>query len=223
MNYNLVFRQTKKNAAKRGIPFEIDQVFFFSLLKRQDHRCAVSGIEFTDDKPAGSTRRPYAPSIDRIDSSIGYTEQNTRVVCTAVNYAMNEWGDGVFNAIVNHSAAKTVAPITDSLMESLEARITDVIEKRLSSILKQASQPKPVIPPAEVTPTTEPTTEPTATIANGDRSGFSVDEVAQMYGLSRQKVYDEINAGRLHSMKVGKRRMLTQSHLERWESTCEAA
>lgn len=40
-------------------------------------------------------RRPLAPSIDRIDSSLGYTRQNCRIVCAAVNYAMNVWGEDV--------------------------------------------------------------------------------------------------------------------------------
>lgn len=54
------------------------------------------------------------------------------------------------------------------------------------------------------------------------RRAYSVDEVAAMYRLSRQKVYDEINAGRLHSSKVGKRRLITLPQLQAWESECAA-
>lgn len=54
------------------------------------------------------------------------------------------------------------------------------------------------------------------------RRGFSVDEVARLYHLSRQRVYDEINAGRLQSMKVGSRRIITPEHLRAWEQECAA-
>ena len=38
-------------------------------------------------------------SLDRIDSSKGYTVENCRLVCTAVNLAMNEWGEDVLERI----------------------------------------------------------------------------------------------------------------------------
>lgn len=50
------------------------------------------------------------------------------------------------------------------------------------------------------------------------RRGYSVDEVSRMYRLSRQKIYDEINAGRLQSIKVGTRRIVTEAHLDTWEA-----
>lgn len=49
------------------------------------------------------------------------------------------------------------------------------------------------------------------------RRGYSVDEVAKAYGLSRQKVYDEINDGTLYSFKVGHRRIIPQFALDWWE------
>ena len=49
------------------------------------------------------------------------------------------------------------------------------------------------------------------------RRGFSVDEVAEPYGVSRQKVYDAINDGLLYSFKVGHRRIIPQFALEAWE------
>ncbi len=54
------------------------------------------------------------------------------------------------------------------------------------------------------------------------RRAYSIEEIAAMYRLSRQKVYDEINAGRLKSIKIGKRRLCTLPHLEAWERECVA-
>lgn len=53
--------------------------------------------------------------------------------------------------------------------------------------------------------------------SNIQRRGFSVDEVAEAYGVSRQKVYDAINDGFLYSFKVGHRRIIPQFALEAWE------
>jgi hypothetical protein len=52
----------------------------------------------------------------------------------------------------------------------------------------------------------------------GERRGYSVDEVSAMYHLSRQKVYDEMNDGRLAYLKAGQRRIITQAHLDDWEA-----
>lgn len=39
---------------------------------------------------------PFAPSLDRINCGGGYTKDNTRIVCVAVNVAINTFGDDVF-------------------------------------------------------------------------------------------------------------------------------
>lgn len=62
-------------------------------------RCSVSGIPFDLNKCVASRRRPFAVSIDRIDCSAGYTKENCRIVCVAVNYAMSDWGLGVLERI----------------------------------------------------------------------------------------------------------------------------
>lgn len=55
-----------------------------------------------------------------------------------------------------------------------------------------------------------------------NRRGYSVDEISRAYHLSRQAVYNEINSGRLQSMKVGARRIITPEHLNAWERECAA-
>lgn len=71
--------------------------YVIDIAKRNEWRCAVSGIKMSIDKVNGG--RPYAPSIDRIDSSSDYHPGNVRVVCIAVNLAMNVWGEEVFRKI----------------------------------------------------------------------------------------------------------------------------
>ena len=47
-----------------------------------------------------------------------------------------------------------------------------------------------------------------------DRLAYSVDEAAQITGLSRDLLYDEMRAGRLAYLKVGRRRIITRQHLQ---------
>jgi excisionase family DNA binding protein len=47
-----------------------------------------------------------------------------------------------------------------------------------------------------------------------DRLAYSVEEAARVTGLSRDLLYDEMRAGRLAYLKVGRRRIITRQHLE---------
>jgi excisionase family DNA binding protein len=47
-----------------------------------------------------------------------------------------------------------------------------------------------------------------------DRLAYSVAEAALITGLSRDLLYDEMRAGRLQYLKVGRRRIITRQHLD---------
>ncbi len=59
--------------------------------------CEQTGKPFTFERGGGdllnSNRNPWFPSIDRIDSSLGYTEANCQMVCTIYNLAKADWAD----------------------------------------------------------------------------------------------------------------------------------
>lgn len=65
------------------------------VLKKSRGLCAVSGLPLSFENTSGCPRNPWAPSIDRIDSTKPYTARNVRVVCVAANTAMSDWGAGV--------------------------------------------------------------------------------------------------------------------------------
>jgi excisionase family DNA binding protein len=44
-----------------------------------------------------------------------------------------------------------------------------------------------------------------------ERLAYSVDEVAQLTGLSRDLLYDQMRAGKLDYLKVGRRQLVTYS------------
>src|SRR5215469_6340679 len=45
------------------------------------------------------------------------------------------------------------------------------------------------------------------------RLAYSVDEAAQVTGLSRDLLYDQMRAGKLGYLKIGRRRIITREHL----------
>ena len=47
-----------------------------------------------------------------------------------------------------------------------------------------------------------------------ERLAYSVREAARITGLSRDLLYDEMRAGRLAYLKIGRRRLITRQHLE---------
>lgn len=60
-------------------------------------KCELSGIQF--DLSRNGVKGPYAPSIDRIDSSKGYSPDNCRIILWALNAAFSHWGAEVFRKI----------------------------------------------------------------------------------------------------------------------------
>ena len=73
----------------KGITFDLDG-FAVELQRRIDAgSCELSGAAF-DLSPG---RKPNSPSLDRRDPSKGYTPENVRVICHALNAALGDWGE----------------------------------------------------------------------------------------------------------------------------------
>lgn len=88
--------ECKKRASRKNVEYALDKEFMIHLLRRSGWKCEVSGIPFEFGiKENKGYNLPYHPSLDRIDSSKGYTPDNIRIVCLAANIAMNTWGDQV--------------------------------------------------------------------------------------------------------------------------------
>jgi len=110
-----VFTNAKWSAQRRGKSFEISLCDLEKLVEDQEYKCAVTGKIFNIDKARGANNsKPYAPSVDRIDARYGYTRDNIRLVCHAVNKAMGDWGEEVFYDLAHHARRrnKKEAPAT---------------------------------------------------------------------------------------------------------------
>lgn len=84
--------RAKERAKVRGIPYHLTRQDIEAMYAKSGGRCAVSGIQFNRFRPLNSTKRPWYPSLDRIDSSKPYTPDNCRFVCVAANIAMGGMG-----------------------------------------------------------------------------------------------------------------------------------
>ena len=51
------------------------------------------------------------------------------------------------------------------------------------------------------------------------KRAFSIHEFCQLYGVSKTLVYKEIKSGRLQTMKVGRRRLITDEQVKAWEGS----
>lgn len=91
-------RNSRQRAKRRGVDHSLTCLDVFQAGAAARWTCAVSGLPFSLAS-SHHTRRPWAPSLDRIDNASGYTAGNVRLVCSAVNYAMNEWGEGPLRRI----------------------------------------------------------------------------------------------------------------------------
>lgn len=74
-----------KGRAYRSGKFKCDitKEQIIDLYEKQNHKCALSGIEMTTIK--GKGRFPFNASIDRIEPGKDYTLDNVRLVCNHVN------------------------------------------------------------------------------------------------------------------------------------------
>jgi len=94
-----VVLNAKKRAKKAGYIIEVNYEYIMDQIIDQDHCCVLTGLPFNYSKSSPYFRRPFAPSLDRIDSVKGYEKDNVRVVCYAANAAMNEWGEDVLRVV----------------------------------------------------------------------------------------------------------------------------
>jgi hypothetical protein len=95
--YYLAFKTARRRAGRFGIEFAITIEWAeqqFSL------GSALSGLPFGQEYGA------FSPSIDRVDSALGYTPDNCRMVLLAENLFKNEWLDADIIAIAKAIARR---------------------------------------------------------------------------------------------------------------------
>lgn len=92
----------RHRAKAKKLPFDIDKRYLEKLWDETKGRCALTGIPFdlTHSGEAGLPNK-HAPSIDRIEPSLGYTKGNIRLVIFQMNMALGAYGVEAFEEMIN--------------------------------------------------------------------------------------------------------------------------
>lgn len=98
----------KKGARARGIPFNISLKQMWEQFLKQERKCAFTGTLLTFKK--NQRHGTGTASLDRIDSSKGYTKGNIQWVHKDINYMKNDFSSKEFLGLCNAVVSKTPLP-----------------------------------------------------------------------------------------------------------------
>lgn len=85
-----MWHTARTRAQHRKMNFDLTREWVEQRLRAG--RCEASGIALELDVVGRRNAHPFAPSIDRRDSSLGYTQSNCQVVVFIHNQAVGRWG-----------------------------------------------------------------------------------------------------------------------------------
>jgi len=91
-----LIRYARDRALEHGWEFDIDKYRKEIQERINNGVCELSGISLD----LNGSRAFNSPSIDRIDPNKGYTYDNIRIICFAMNGALGNWGEEVLYAVV---------------------------------------------------------------------------------------------------------------------------
>ena len=104
--HNALFNRWKANAKLRSYPFEISIEYLQELLENQNFKCAYTNMDMlcpkTYNEKREMTSSPYLISLDRIDSELGYVEDNVHFVCVWINKAKGAYSHETFKEILSN-------------------------------------------------------------------------------------------------------------------------
>jgi hypothetical protein len=84
-------RKMKSNADCRNLTFSLSVSYLEKLLKSQNYKCQLSGLDLNEK----------CRSLDRIDSSLGYTDNNVRWIHKDINIMKNSYSEKYFIYLCN--------------------------------------------------------------------------------------------------------------------------
>lgn len=87
-----MLKAARARASKKGLAFDLTREFLLELNEQQAGRCAISGMlldwERRERRSHGQREcPPWRASLDRRDSTQGYTRDNVQLVTDTVNRA----------------------------------------------------------------------------------------------------------------------------------------
>lgn len=100
INYWYRYIAQKANGRKREGSIKLSESHILALAGKQEDKCALSNVKFDIES------KWFKPSIDRIDSTKGYTLDNIRLVTWIVNHCRGKLTDEEFVAMCKAVASK---------------------------------------------------------------------------------------------------------------------
>lgn len=90
--------KAKERSIIKNIDFDLEENTIDSLWNEQNGKCALSKMEMTHKlgENKKTSRHPFNMSLDRIDSSKGYTKNNVQLVCNWVQTAKSDYDQDEF-------------------------------------------------------------------------------------------------------------------------------
>ncbi len=90
-----LFKRASARAKKKGLPFEITREWVNAGIEAGVCQLTNEPFYFGPDK-----FHSLQPSLDRIDSSLGYVPGNVRMICLILNLAKNSMSDDKFRELL---------------------------------------------------------------------------------------------------------------------------
>lgn len=95
-----IFKNIKFCATSRNLVLLVSQQFIWDLFLKQDRKCALTGVDIHFARTARDhSKGMTTASLDRIDSTKGYTEDNVQWVHKDINKLKRDFEENIFVAM----------------------------------------------------------------------------------------------------------------------------
>jgi hypothetical protein len=121
--FTQLLHSARTRAKTKGLDYNLTLEWLLDTYEKQNHVCLLTGLpfDFSHNLSLARSFAPFSPSLDRIDPKKGYTIDNVRLVVTAINLALNNFGEDTFTKVAQaylncrHSITAK-SPLTRSLL-----------------------------------------------------------------------------------------------------------
>ena len=94
----MLSQEAARRAARKGLPCDVLNHIPEIEARVQNAVCELTGLPLNLMRTKASWD---SPSLDRIVPALGYTYQNLRIVCFAMNVALDSWGESQLQTIMS--------------------------------------------------------------------------------------------------------------------------